>query len=127
MACRGLGSWQVRVSQGCVSDKQMAPASGRELREVKLLQKGCSQNQNGTEPELNRNKCWVRHILTLAVPRTDRPGMKHNSSGKKTKEPWKAGERADGNQAGETMMAESVCLPFFIKVQTETLFYWCGT
>lgn len=53
--------------------------------------------------------------------------MRRNSSGDKTEETWKAGERADGIRlASQRWQSLSVSLSS-IKAQTETLFYCLGT
>lgn len=53
--------------------------------------------------------------------------MRRNSSGDKTEETWKAGERADGIRlASQRWQSLSVCLSS-ITAQTERLFYCLGT
>lgn len=92
MASQGVIGMRVRQANG--SSEWRGAERGEAATE------GVQPKPEETEVELKRNKCWVRHILTLAVSRTDGSGMKHNMkhtcSGEKTEETWKAGERADG-------------------------------
>lgn len=62
------------VSQRYVAQEQMAAAEGRgELIEVKLIQmewgvgRGWQPETGKTQAEAKINKCWTRHVVTLAA------------------------------------------------------------